>query len=230
MNNRILAVFLTLIMILMFAVNASAVEDSAMPDLTGKGSLTLIMELDGVPLDSGRLNLYRVADIIPVSDGAYGFSLVDDLVLAGATLDTDDLYDDAQAKELLEKSQLMLELYSSKPIEDGKVYFDGLETGLYLVWQCADEASDGYDAISPFLISVPKWQDGAYEPDVVAKPKVPLVTEPSPPPPPPPPPPPELPQTGQLNWPVAVMGAGGAVLLIVGLILCADRKRRDSEK
>jgi LPXTG-motif cell wall-anchored protein len=34
-----------------------------------------------------------------------------------------------------------------------------------------------------------------------------------------------LPQTGQLNWPIPAMAIAGAVLLVLGWILLAGRKR-----
>lgn len=232
MNNRIFAVLLALIMTLVFSVNASAEEESeVMPDLTEKGSLTFTMEVDGKLLDSGSLNIYRVADISLISEDQYDFRLTDALASAGATLDTDDLYDDAQAQELLKHAQKALDQYISIPIKAGKVCFDDLEAGLYLVWQRSEDASEGYDAISPFMISIPKWQGGVYSLHVDAKPKVPFITEPpTPPTEPPPPPPPYLPQTGQLNWPVSVLGASGVTLLIIGLILCISRKKGYREK
>lgn len=232
MNNRILAAFVVLGMLFAFTVNAFATEEDVvtMPDLTQKGSLTFTMDVDGVPLNSGNLNLYYVATIDRASEKVYDFKLLDVLVAEGATLDTTDLYDGVQAQRLLECAHNAFEMYRSNPIKDGKVRFTDLETGLYLVWQGPEDASEGYDAIAPFLISVPKWQYGKYSLHVDADPKVPFKTEPPPPPPPPPTPPPNLPQTGQLNWPVPVMAILGAVLVILGWILCVGRKRCDHEK
>jgi hypothetical protein len=227
-----LVILVALCTILAIAVNASAAEAGGvtMPDLTQKGSLTLTMDVDGEPLDSGNLNLYYVATVERISEKAYDFRLLDVLAAGGATLNTEDLYNGAQAQSLLQCAQNVLAAYVSKPIENGKVSFTDLATGLYLVWQDPEDASERYDAIAPFLISVPKWQYGQYALHVDAKPKVPFETEPPTTPPPPPPPPPNLPQTGQLNWPVPVMAITGIALLIVGWILCAGRKRCDYEK
>ena len=131
---------------------------------------------------------------------------------------------------MLQAAKSVLTDYLRAPIADGKVSFSDLKAGLYLVWQDDADASDGYDAIHPFLISVPRWQNGAYAMHVEADPKVPLETEPTTPPPPPPPPPPELPQTGQLNWPVPVMAVTGMALFVVGWILCWRGKRMENEK
>jgi hypothetical protein len=234
MHNRILAILVGLSMLFAFAVNASGAEAvETMPDLTQKGSLTFRMDVDGVPLDGGKLNLYYVATVELVSEKVYDFRLLDALVRGGGTLDTQALYDGVQAQRLLGCAQEVLEGYLSAPIAAGRAQFSDLEAGLYLIWQRPEDATAGYAAIAPFLISVPKWQDGQYTLQVVADPKVPFETEPTEPPPsttPPPPPPPELPQTGQLNWPVPVMAVTGALLIIVGWILCAGRKRCEHEK
>ncbi len=232
MNKRIFVAFLALSLLFVFAVGASAIEEdlSTLPDLTQKGSLTFTMDAEGVPLDNGNLNLYYVATIERVSEQNYDFKLLDALALEGATLDTDNLNDVDQVKKLLDCAQGVFDEYLSKPIEDGEVRFADLDAGLYLVWQGSEDASEGYDAIAPFLISIPKWENDRYLFDVEADPKVPFETEPTPPTPPPPPPPPDIPQTGQLNWPVPVMAITGAVLLIVGWILCAGRKRCEREK
>ena len=49
---------------------------------------------------------------------------------------------------------------------------------------------------------------------------------------PPPPPPsepdgPDLPQTGQLNWPVPVLAVLGMLLVTAGVVLCTTEKRRE---
>lgn len=86
------------------------------------------------------------------------------------------------------------------PIEGGKAVFSQLMPGLFVVPQKEADASDGFTAIHPFLISLPRWDGEQYVYDLTAKPKVSL--EPKPTEPPTEPPDPWLPQTGQTNWPV----------------------------
>ena len=231
MYNRILAMLLALVLVFAVAVNASASDMPVeMPDLSKKGSLEFTMDVDGVPLDSGFLNLYYVATVTQVEEDRYDFRLVKELADAGAKLDTKDLYDGVQAEKLLEASKRVLPEYRTSFIVDGSASFADLDAGLYLVWQAEKDASDGYAAIHPFLISVPRWQNGAYAMHVEADPKVPFETVPTEPPPPPPPPPPDLPQTGQLNWPVPVMTVAGVTLVITGWALCLRRKRMKDEE
>ncbi len=239
MKNRMISMLLAVMLVLAMAVNVSAAAD--MPDLTKKGSLTFQMDVGKVLLDGGNLRLYYVATLEKVNANTYDFRLLDALKKAGAKLDTDDLYDATQAEKLLAVASKVLNKDLVAPIKNGVAKFTNLEPGLYLVWQKSTDATKGYDAIQPFLISVPKWQGGVYALDVNADPKVPIKpnppTPPTPPPPPTPPtpptppsPPPRLPQTGQLNWPVPVMAVSGMVLFVLGWILCAGRKRTGDEK
>ena len=233
MKNRILSLLTALVLLLAMFIPVSAAradEPVTMPDLTKKGSLALTMDVDGEPLNSGSLNLCRVATVTLVKEHVYDFQLLEAFAAAGATLDTDDLYDGVQSERLLDVAREVLTEYTTVPIEDGKAFFKDLDAGLYLVWQNADDACNGYDPIHPFLISVPRWQNGAYTMYVTADPKVPFHREPTEPTEPPPPPPPDVPQTGQLNWPIPVMTVAGAVLLVIGWILLAGRKRAGHEE
>ena len=109
MYNRILAILLALVLVFAFTVNASASDMPVeMPDLSQKGSLEFTMDVDGVPLDSGSLNLYYVATVTQVEEGRYDFQLVDKLTDTGAKLDTNDLYDGVQAEKLLKASKDVL--------------------------------------------------------------------------------------------------------------------------
>ena len=76
MKNRILSLLMALVIIFAFAVNASAAD---MPDFSQKGSLEIIMDVDGVPLDGGFLNMYYVATIVQVEEGRYDFRLIKEL-------------------------------------------------------------------------------------------------------------------------------------------------------
>lgn len=231
MKNRILSLLMALVLIFALSVNASAAgTEASMPDLDQKGSLSFKMDVGGVSLSNGKLNLYYVATVVKVEENKYDFRLLDELTEAGAKLDTGKLNDRVQVEKLLAVSKDVLTASFTAPIVDGAVTFSDLDAGLYLVWQNNQDASDGYDAIQPFLISVPRWQDGTYSMHVEAAPKVPFETEPPTEPPTTEPPPPQLPQTGQLNWPVPVMAIAGVVLFVVGWILCCSRKRIENEE
>ena len=226
MKNRIVSILLAVALLFALAVNASA-ENSG-PDLTQRGSLTFTMELGGEPLTKGNLNLYHVASIEMNEEYIYEFRLID--VLADDELSLENVNDPILADELLRRAKDSGLQSINAPIRDGMVTFQDLPTGLYLVWQGKEDVDQDLMPIQPFVISVPRLQGDVYVLDVVAAPKVPIETEPTQPTTPPPPPGGDLPQTGQMNWPVPVMAVSGAVLMIIGWILCAGRKRSGYEK
>lgn len=227
MKNRILTLLLAVFLLCNLSIPAYAAHQ--VPDLSRNGSLTFVMELDGIQLDGGTLNLYQVGQI-QENDGNYSFRLID--ALQGRQLLPEEVNDPALAQDLLTQTRPMNLTKISAPISKGKAAFENLPVGLYLVWQGKADATEGYGAIQPFLISVPRFHNGEYQLDFVANPKVPLVTAPTEPTTPPPTTPPDesLPQTGQLNWPIPMMAVSGAVLFIAGWILCAGRKRTEHEE
>ena len=180
-----------------------------------KCSLTFRLEHDGKNLTGGSLSLYLVG--IPEGDR---YVRVD--VLSGSGLSFDDPDAPGTANETWNAvKQLNLEGYRESVL-DGTVSFSDLEPGLYLAVQ--EEACGGYSCLSPFLITLPRMEEGEPQYDVMAKPKVepePLPTEPTQPTEPEPtvPDDPELPQTGQLNWPVPLLFVGGTCLIVLGWLL-----------
>lgn len=110
--------------------------------------------------------------------------------------------------------------YDARPKEmdaEGKVSFKGLEAGLYLVVQDAQGTGNNKFTITPFLISIPqKNPDGSliYDVDAQSKP-LGIAKEEVPPPPTPPH---IIPQTGQLWWPVLMLGGLGILALGIGMI------------
>ena len=216
MVKRISSMLVMLLLIGCLTVTAFAAHP--VPDLSQNGSLTFIMDLDEQRLDGGNLNLYRVGDIAE-DDGNYFFRLIDDREL---TQDSD--LDLLLAQEMLTLAKEMDLEKITAPIQEGTAVFEDLPNGLYVVWQDDADATKGFSPIQPFLISVPRFQEGEYVLDVVAEPKVPLETAP-PETTVPTTPDEQLPQTGQLNWPVPVLALSGAVLLILGFLLRAWGKK-----
>ena len=102
---------------------------------------------------------------------------------------------------------------------NGQVSFEGLEVGMYLVMQAARGEGENKYYLSPFLITIPyRNADGTLSYDVKADSKPLGIYKEQVPPPPEPEPHKRIPQTGQLWWPVAVLGAAGVLLLTAGFI------------
>lgn len=224
MRKKTIALLLVLAAFLGLGARAYAAE---LPDETRAGSLVLLMDFDGEPLDGGALTICRVGRVA-IDDGNAGFALVDALS-GGPALDKLD--DPALAAELAELAAEKDLPVIRGQIREGRAEFTGLEPGLYVVTQSKTDATEGFDTIQPFLLSLPQWIDDTYVYDLTASPKVPLETEPTVPTEPTKPGPitPQLPQTGQLNWPVPILTILGLSLFTMGWILCFRRRRDHHE-
>lgn len=204
----------------------STVLANEIPQADRMGSLTLRMEWEGKPLDSGNLTLTRVGQIV-WKDGGYDFDLIPELENPGVSLEN---LNDPELPGTLAKQAQEKKLDSiTASVEGGKAYFPDLQTGLYVVTQ--SEACDGLKPINPFLISLPRWDGKTYVYDLTADPKMALETEPTEPTEPTPTKPtepddPKLPQTGQLNWPIPIMLSFGMIFLTVGIVLCFKKRDR----
>lgn len=218
--------FLAAVLLLFgMAVSVSAAD---VVDQNRKGSLTVTMECDGEKLNSGSLIIYCVGHYVPADKH---FVLIPELLETGIM---DEPLSDAQFSEKLAELVRQKGIPgTTAPIRKGKAVFADLPVALYLVTQ--KETSRGYYPINPFLIVMPQSEGGKYIYDQTAEPKVtldPRPTEPTPPTPPAetegqtdtPSEESELPQTGQLNWPVPVMAVLGLSLLVLGLYLCYGKK------
>ncbi len=197
------------------------------PDLTRRGSITVTARKGEQFISGGTLTLYRVAEVAE-EDGNYFFRAVGDFADCGESFDTlEDAAD--MALRLVSLADNAKEV-STKPIgDDGSVTFENLELGLYLVVQY--QAAPGYARLAPFLVSLPYMENGKYEYDLKASPKPGLDQEPEPTTEPstdPTKPEQNLPQTGQLWWPVPVLACGGLLLFAIGMAL--NRRREPDER
>ena len=165
------------------------------------GSISIRMTDRGEPIPGGSVTLYRVAglgeDYRYTAETAFGDCGVD----PNGALTREDAEKLAQyaKKNRIPGRTLALG-------HDGAAVFTALEEGLYLLTQ--QEAGTGYLPVSPFLCGVPQQIGEALYYDVDASPKcLPEPTGPGGP---------SIPQTGQLNWPVPVMGMLGLVFFLTG--------------
>lgn len=217
--KRTLALLLSLLLCLAFPAAAIAHE---VPDLSQTGSISVAMVYDGETVGGGSLMLYRVGNVSE-DDGNYSFSLAGDFADSGVSLA--DISHAALAGELAEYASARHIEGAAEPIsEDGRMTADGLTPGLYLVTQ--ENAADGFEPISPFLVSVPMYDGGTYVYDVDATPKLDTLTKtPDVPEQPSAPGEPILPQTGQINWPVPALSALGMVLFLCGFRMRSRQRR-----
>lgn len=222
--RRPVAVLLGILVMMLGMMHSFAFENLD-PDRTG--SLHLEIRYDGKPVTGGDMWIYRVAEVY--ADNGWHFRLVPELADSGISLE------DLEAPNLVKDLEAAVEAAGLKGQqkyfdENGVADFKDLPLGLYLMVQ--KKPSDGFELLSTVLVSVPqKGEDGyVYDVDATPKPTVKKTEEPEPPEPPKPPKPeePDLPQTGQLNWPIPVMAAGGVLCLLIGTWLLKGRKERRS--
>lgn len=221
--RAVLAMSLSL-MILIGAIPVAAAENGD-PDLDRVGSISITFKdpKTGKALGSGnKVGLYKVADVI-IDDG-YKFAYCSAFATAGTAPAADEDLNSALAEKLakIAKDNSVSEDVSSKSIDsEGKVEFNDLKVGLYLVVQTAKGTGTQAYTINPFLVTIPyRDTDGTLIYDVNATPKVGIEQPPTPPSPPRKPP--HLPQTGQLWWPVMILGAAGVLFVVFGIV----RKKR----
>ena len=136
-----------------------------------RGSISLTFSYQGAVVSGGSVSLYCVTDLATDTSAQSARQLAQQV--AGLTGDT-------------------------KSIEQGRVLFDGLSPGLYLLVQ--ETASPGFLPISPFLIDLPMEQNGSPLYCVNAAPKM-APCGPSP-------------ETGQPRWPFILFWVSGTVLVL----------------
>ncbi|MDO5423397.1 MAG: SpaA isopeptide-forming pilin-related protein [Eubacteriales bacterium] len=209
---------------LLCGVSAAACAHEV-PDEDRKGTVTVEMKYNGSAVSGGVLTAYRVGEI-QEDDGDYSFVKTD--AMEGFT----GSYEEIDSAELagavaafVQKEKISA--YSIAGNQNGKAVFSNLELGLYLIAQT--ESSDGYEPLTPFLVSVPMNENGTYLYEINAEGKVELTsttkpTEPTEPTEPKKPKEPTLPQTGQLNWPVPVLAILGMALFLAGWALRFGRR------
>lgn len=213
MKRRFLIVLCAALMVCTLAVRVCAVEGV---DMDRKGSISITMRYQDGLVPGGTLTIYRVAQVLE-EDGNYSFGFVEEFADCGLSL---EVLNEQLAKDLMDYAVVEALVATTGQIsEEGFVRFTDLELGLYLVVQY--DPAEGFSPVSPFLVSVPGTDGEGYVYDVDGSPK--LSLEPAPTEPPetteptePKPTEPNLPQTGQLNWPVPVLAVSGLLLLLLG--------------
>lgn len=199
-------------------------------DLNKTGSISLTMKnSSGTAVSGGNLTIYRVAQI--TKDNAnLAYTPTSDF--ASFTKPLDNLEDANLAKELADYTKKQSLTGTTTTIgSSGIAKFENLALGLYLVVQ--PKAADNYNAVNPFLVSVPLQEDGIWVYDVDASPKVEAYiktptnpTTPTTATPIIPTTPGKLPQTGQLNWPIPILAISGLLLFTLGWSLTFIEKKQ----
>jgi len=226
MKKRILALLCCLVLLTVLPQLAAAHD---VPDFNRKGSVSINLTYKGEPVSGGIFSIYRVADVVE-NNGDFSFRMIDEL--SDYDISLDDLGDFDLAQKIEEAVRdAGLPARMDMVDDKGHIAFGDLSLGLYLLIQ--PKRSDGYNAVEPFLVAVPNMENGTYNYDVNASPKVELEPAPTTKPTDPPPGttlPGKLPQTGQNNWPVPVMLVFGMLFVFAGCWLHISGKGKKYEE
>ena len=223
MKKRVLLILCVAVLLGAMTVTTHAAQ---IPDYDRLGSISITMSYRNEPVSGGTLTLYRVADIHE-EDGNLSFVYTEEFSDCEIPLDDLTKSDIPTALAKIAKDNSLKGI--TKTVDKkGKVSFADLELGLYLLVQL--KAAPGYNAVSPFLVSVPGQEGGTYVYDVDGSPKLSLEPAPTKPSTPTTPTkPPSIPQTGQNKWQVPALAIGGLFLLGLGLSLCRSGRKKSYE-
>lgn len=150
-----LAVLLMLCLLVWGAVPALAAETV---DETRIGSIKVLLcdTETAAPLQGGELTLYHVASVS--KNGAdMSFTYANGFENCGIALD--NVSESALASRLAEKVTQNAQAVTKTVNDSGIAVFGDLKAGLYLIVQ--KQAAEGYDAIQPFLVTVPIMETGS---------------------------------------------------------------------
>lgn len=159
---------------LLFCTAAASVHAAAgHPE---KGSVTMTLENEGVPVTEAAFKLYHIADTAEENDRLV-YRYTKEFAGCGAALD--DLNASGLAEHLAGYAESK-GLSGGREAADakGRVCFESLSVGLYLLVQ--DGEIPGYYSVPPFLVSVPlkDGNTGTWIYEVDASPKMELLPKP----------------------------------------------------
>ena len=219
MSRKMLCRILCCIAILCLTAT-SVFAAGAFPGSEETGSIYFNFNYEDVAVGGGSIDLRQVA---VWDNGAKALVWAEGYADCG--LDLEQLNDSSAAACLFVYAEGKgLPARSVQVGADGTALADELTLGVYLVSQT--EPFAGYQAISPALICVPLAVGEEWILNVEAAPKLapptPVTTQPTEPTPPP-----DLPQTGQVNWPIPVLVLLGSAMVILGV--CLRREKRHAK-
>ena len=168
LRHRLAAVLLAMCLVVCCALPAFATSANLVSGRLGSIHVRLYDTHNDVPLRGGELTLYQVATV-KRTGGDLSYAYTGDFAGCGVVLG--DLSDSTLADRLAKYLPAVPTIAAQQDVdEDGYANFSKLPQGLYLVMQT--EASHGYEAIKPFLVSIPLPDGDNWVYDVDATPKV----------------------------------------------------------
>lgn len=171
MKKLIINIVLVLTFILPVKINALSTADAKEVIVDKNGSLNLEYKYDDYIINSGNVKLYYIASV----SKDYQYSLVGDFqelpieINGIKEIDEWNILEDTITSYVIADG---ISETSSAVINNNKVYFENLKTGLYLVITDTIETEKYLLSFEPFIISIPNlMEDGTWNYDVYSCPK-----------------------------------------------------------
>lgn len=161
---------LSILLLMLFTFCANILSVNAL-DFTKKGSIeiTLIEKEEQTKINGAELTIYKIADAKEENHNL-AFEYVNEL--SDCKVSLDNLDNDNISEEInkcLNDSVKGISLVT----EDGKVNFEDLDLGLYLVKQT--NKVEGYSVITPYLVMIPRVINDEWTYNVTSKPKTDII-------------------------------------------------------
>lgn len=184
-KKGVLQVILAMIMLISQIMTVSATGVDQMPPLEEERKGTLSASLsykngkgEKVAIQGVTLEVFRVAELEVINGGSSKYTLTSDFAGSEIELEGISASESNKAAKTMKAIVLEKELKGQAAVTDanGKVVFQNLEPGMYLVMQTANEDTvPEYTEMDPYLVSVPlgETSDGGntwkYEVNTVPK-------------------------------------------------------------
>lgn len=163
MKRKVNYLFITIILFISLITNVKANTI----DLSKKGSIsvTLKEKSENVLIDGAEITIYHIGDA-SIKDNNLVFNKREELT---CDVSLDNLKDTKLVSDIAKCINDNIIKYEGTT-DNGKVTFNNLNQGLYLVTQT--KSTEGYSDIDSFLVAIPKVEDNKWIYNINALPKV----------------------------------------------------------
>lgn len=210
--KKLAVLFLSVVFAMCFCINAFALSESI--DMDKKGSLSVTMECSHGYRSGGKVGLYAVATICSENNN-YFFEYTQ--AFKDCPLSLDNISNDLEADRFYAYATDAGIECELRELIDGTAIYENLPVGLYLVVHA--QAENGFTTALPFFVTIPASDGEHWDYSVDAAPKVEVkhseLDHPQ-----------DIPQTGQLKWPIPIMAVSGVMIFVIGLVIFKRSKTR----
>ena len=168
MKKRNILYLLTIIVLLLSGANVFASTNNIV-DFSRKGSITVTLINEEVNyVEGANIKIYKLADAYS-NNSNLDFDYHEDLKICENAI-KENKFNNVTLECIYNSSVESKELITNSK---GKVIFEGLDLGLYLIEQT--NKVDGYSKIEPFLMYIPVNENNGWIYEVDAEPKVDII-------------------------------------------------------